>query len=110
MFFPRIDLVRLRRDRASLASQCLDLKRALGRPWLAPMADTQRRLTRLRRALTELHVLLAWTRGRLHVRMPPRDLAPSTEPWDGRAWNARIAERVALDYPLATAAQEVAPS
>lgn len=72
------------------------------------MADPQRALRRLGRTLTELHVLLARARARLHVLTPPRELPPSNEPWDALAWNTRIAERVALDYALPAAAEEVA--
>ena len=92
-----IDTHRLRTDIASLASECTDLKRALRQTWTHPMADEQRRLSRRRRHLTELHVLLASLRGRLHVTRPPRDLAD----WDRAEWHARIAARVGIEYALA---------
>ncbi len=108
MRFDRIDVSRLKSDLAAVASQCLALKRALRRPWEEPMADTQRRLCRLRRRATELHVLFALRRGRFHVIAPPRERSPSDAAWDREAWNARVAERAALDYALPSDAAEVA--
>lgn len=60
------------------------------------MADAQRALARARLRATELHVLLAWTRGRLHVRGRVGE-----EP---RALAMRVTARLAKDY-----AREVAP-
>jgi len=98
MLFDRIDSDKLKRDIASLATECIELKRPLRTTWTRPMADEQRRLCRRRRQLTELHVLLAQSRGRRHVAAPPRGAAAE---WDAEAWNARIAARVALDYARA---------
>jgi hypothetical protein len=108
MPFDRIDIAHLRRDLLTLAAQCLALKQALRKPWVEPMAEAQQRLCRLRRRATELHVLSALRRGRLHVISPPRDLPPAAEAWDKQAWNARVAERAALDYALPSEAAEVA--
>ena len=66
------------------------------------MGEEQRQLARARRHLTELHVLLAWARGRLHVRVPPWSLRESigftAAAWDAGAHAAHIAARVARDY------------
>jgi len=62
------------------------------------MADDQKRAARLRRNLTELHVLRAWARGKLHVTVAPQALRGLIPPWDARAHAARIAERLAPDY------------
>jgi hypothetical protein len=91
----RIDTHRLKNDIRDLAAECTLVKRLLRAPWERPMADEQKRACRLRRSLTELHVLLAWTRGRLHVTSPPRP----TEGWDAQAHATRIADRLAPDYP-----------
>lgn len=48
-----------------------------------PMGEPQRRFARVRRKLTELHVLLPWARGRLHVVRPPRERSTLAE-WSGR--------------------------
>ncbi len=74
------------------------------------MADEQRRLVRLRRRLTELHVLLARARGRFHVATPPHEVRQANASWDREAWSDRVAGRVALDYALAADAQEVKAS
>ena len=87
---PRLDLPRVRRDLAALAAECSDLKRSLRRPWREPMGEVQRALARARLRATELHVLLAWTRGRLHVRARVGE--------DPRAHAARVSARVARDY------------
>jgi hypothetical protein len=92
-----IDGNRLRADLGALARECRALKNVLRTTWTRPMADEQRRLARLRRKATELCVLLAFSRNRVHVRAV-RDVE------DVVAWHAAIAERVAKDYPLARAA------
>ena len=86
-----IDGPKLRADLGVLAHECRALKSVLRETWTRPMADEQRRLTRLRRRVTELCVLRAWSRRRLHVR--------NVE--DAEAWHAAIASRVAKDYALA---------
>ncbi|MFO0759226.1 MAG: hypothetical protein U0359_22230 [Byssovorax sp.] len=108
MLFDRLDRSRLRRDIAELTLQCLSLKQVLRRTWTEPMAESQRRLLRAQRNVTELLVLLALSRKRLHVRRPPRDLPPSEEAWSAEAHNLRIAERVARDYALPSEHQEIA--
>jgi hypothetical protein len=99
MFIDSIDYQRLRNDLAILAVEAKQLKRLLGSTWLRPMADEQRRLARTRRRSTELHVLYAYARGRIHVSTPPHD-APSDGAWDCAKWHARIAGLVAPDYTL----------
>jgi hypothetical protein len=91
-----IDSERLRADLGVLARECRALKNVLGTTWPRPMADEQRRLARLRRKVTELCVLRAHSRGRLHVK--------SVE--EPEAWHARIAARVAKDYPPAADARD----
>jgi hypothetical protein len=99
-----IDTRRLRADLGALGRDCRALKDLLGETWTRPMADEQRRLARLRWRVTELCVLRAWTRRRLHVSRPPRHGAPPERPeaWDREAWHARIAERVQKDYEVPT--------
>ena len=94
----RIDIRRLRREIASTSAECISLKRVLRRAWTRPMADEQQRLARVARRVTELCILLARTRGRYHVTVPPRDARQASTPWDRDIWSARIADRVALDY------------
>jgi hypothetical protein len=89
-----IDGNKLRADLGVLARECRALKNVLRTTWTRPMADEQRRLVRLRRKVTELCVLRAFCRERLHVRAV-RDVV------DVVAWHAAIAERAAKDYPLA---------
>ena len=98
MLRDRIDIVRLRNDLAAVVVEHIPVKRALRSRWERPMAEEQRRLRRLRRRITELCVLLAATRGRLHVIAAPREGRAPGEPWDAAEHNGRIAERIALDY------------
>ncbi len=86
-----IDGPKLRADLGVLAHDCRALKNVLRETWTRPMADEQRRLARLKRRVTELCVLRAWSRRRFHVR--------NVE--DAEAWHAAVASRVAKDYPLA---------
>lgn len=100
-----IDRARLRADLAALASECTSLKRALRSTWTRPMAEEQRRLCRLRRRATELHVLYASSHGRVHVTSVPRDAAGDG---DAPSWHARVAARVAREYTI-VAMQPEAP-
>ena len=93
-----IDSERLRADTNALARECRALKDVLGTTWTRPMADEQRKLVRLRWRVTELCVLRAWSRQRVHVTNAPRG---SEQNWDRAAWHAKIAERVAKDYACA---------
>jgi hypothetical protein len=94
---------KLRADVGALARECRASKKLLGTTWTGPMADEQRRLARLRWRVTELCVLRAWTRGKRHVTKAPRAIADTGAEWDGDAWHAQIAERVAKDYEMADA-------
>ena len=71
------------------------------------MVDEQHRFARDRRELTELFVLLALTRKKLHITTPPREVRdgwrfdPST--WDAKAYALAIATRLLPAYaPTAT--------
>ena len=99
-----IDSERLRADTCALARECRALKDVLGTTWTRPMADEQRKLARLRWRVTELCVLRAWTREKVHVTNAPRG---SADDWDRAAWHSKIAERVAKDYASPVAAANV---
>jgi hypothetical protein len=61
------DARRLTAEIRLLIEDCIHLKRLLGSRWTRPMAEEQQRLVHTRRKLTERFVLLAASRGRLHV-------------------------------------------
>lgn len=71
----------------------MQLKRALRATWTRPMADEQRRRVTLRARITELFVVLAASRGRVHVTRPPRGHAG---PWDARAHADAVVARVSV--------------
>ncbi|MBX3227197.1 MAG: hypothetical protein KIT84_35325 [Labilithrix sp.] len=96
-----LDQTRIRHDIAQLNADCIHLKKLLRATWTRPMADEQRRQARVRRKLTELFVVLAAARGRLHVVRPPRDVDPTT--WDAAAYHRRVSERLAAEYAAAVA-------
>jgi hypothetical protein len=89
-------------DIAAFAVECARVKRLLRSRWLCPMGEQQKHLARLRRELTDRHVLLAWGRGRLHVVVPPRALRDAGAAWTAQSHAVRIAERLAPDYPPST--------
>jgi len=88
-----IALEKLRADIGALACECRALKSVLGETWTRPMADEQRRLSRLRWRATELCVLAAWAHGTRHA-WKVRGVE------DVAAWHARIVERVTKDYAV----------
>ena len=95
-----IDISKLVYDLHTLAAESRAVKAILRATWTRPMADDQRRLARIRRQTTELCVLRAFARGRLHVRSAPSGIAVGDPPWDAAAWHSRIASRVAKDYAI----------
>ncbi len=101
-----IDTIRLRADIASLARDAKATKTLLRTKWTRPLADEQKKLVRLRRRLTELHVLLAWSRGERHVTKPIHDTWYTGRGWD-ESWHLVVAERAAKDYE--THAMEATP-
>jgi hypothetical protein len=102
--FVSVDRARLGRDIVTLARDAVHLKSVLRTRWLRPMGEEQRRLIRVRRSLTELFVVLALSRGKLHVKNPPREVreigGPGFDPatWDGAAWARTVAARRLEDY------------
>jgi hypothetical protein len=105
--FVSVDRARLGRDIAALERDAVHLKSLLRTRWLRPMGEEQRRLVRVRRSLTELFVVLALSRGKLHVKQPPREVRDSGGPgfdpatWDREAWARNVAARRLEDYQRA---------
>ena len=104
------DLSAVRKDLFLLVAESRGLAAELRRTWTRPMAEEQRSRARIARRITELLVLVAFRRGRIHVRTRPRGI-PSDAPWDAVTFARSEALRVAAPYatpevslPLATAA------
>jgi hypothetical protein len=64
----RIDEKKLADDVVRLVVECTELKLLLRKTWTRPMADEQRRYARARRNVTDLFILTAHSRGRVHAR------------------------------------------
>jgi hypothetical protein len=115
-----IDASRLKSDINALIADCIHLKTLLRTRWTRPMAEEQKRLARVRRKLTDLFILLAASRKRLHIIHAPREVRDSGGPdfdlkaWDAAAYNATIANRLLPEYAVAvlvsTTASEAAAS
>jgi hypothetical protein len=108
MLSSKIDRLRLARDIRALIADCIHLKRLLRTRWTRPMAEEQQRHLRLARHLTERFVLLAASRGRLHVIRRPRELAPDAT-WDAITHNRTIAERLLPEYATPETMTEARP-
>ena len=67
-----MDIERLNEDRRALEAQLRAAKAELRTTWTRPMADVQVRLLRLKNHATELYILRAWLRGKLHLPDPER--------------------------------------
>ena len=68
----KINMERLRHDRRKLDERIRATKRVLRTTWTQPMAHAQHELLALKLEATELCILRAWLRGRLHVPDPDR--------------------------------------
>jgi hypothetical protein len=104
------DRSRLRDDILTHARESVRLKTLLRTRWERPMAEEQRRHARLRRRLTELHILYAASRAvaatapkGLHVVHPPCDARDTSAAFDAVAYNTRVAARVLNEYALTAA-------
>ena len=97
----KLDKLAIRSDVLRFGIESRRLKSCLRTRWERPMADEQRRLLVVQRKLTELFVLMAALRGRLHVTAPPREWAGS---WSAEAYRDRIVAGCAPAYerPLPT--------
>jgi hypothetical protein len=106
-----IDSDRLVKDIEAIVADCIHLKSALRTRWTKPMAEEQKQLIRVRRALTERFILLAASRRRIHIIHAPRQVRDQpgfdAKTWDAAAYNATIATRLLPEYtdgaPLADA-------
>ena len=102
-----VDVFRIIADIKSTAERIRPLKKALRRTWEEPMGDVQVALVRLKRRATELCILRAHLRGRIHVhKRPPSCYCGKV--WDPERHASRVAERVALAYALEDEEQSVA--
>lgn len=91
-----LDRQLLRADIFEMSGNIGALKRVLRRTWTEPMAEKQRALCQLKRRVTELYALLAYSRGRYHVR----HCRSSAEPWDCDAFHRSVAERLSGRYAI----------
>ena len=64
----RSDEKKLADDVVRLIVECTELKALLRKTWTRPMADEQKKYARARRAVTDLFILTAHDRGRVHAR------------------------------------------
>jgi hypothetical protein len=100
-----IDPYLVQQDILSIEAKIREVKAPLRRPWVKPMADEQSDLVRLRSEATDLYILRAWMRGRLHRQNPPEETRASLisagrdlSTWDAEAHAEEVAERVAYRY------------
>ena len=95
-----LDISKLRFRIQDLTNDSLHLKSQLRVAWTRPMAGEQQRLVRVRRELTDLFVLLAFSakgKKKLHVRTAPRHFVGE---WDAAAYHQKIAMRLIPDYSI----------
>lgn len=66
-----IDIAQLKADRKALDERILEAKKQLRTTWTRPMGAVQAQLLELKAQVTELHILRAYARGRLHLANDP---------------------------------------
>ncbi|MFZ5890666.1 MAG: hypothetical protein ACOY0T_06410 [Myxococcota bacterium] len=89
-----LNWAQLRADVRELEKEIRQLKRLLRACWLRSMAAEQRELLRLKLRVTELLVLRAFSRGKLHAKHGHGSAEEAFE------YHRRVAERVAPVYAL----------
>ena len=62
-----MDNIKLKNDRKALEERIREVKKELRSTWTRPMAGLQTEHLRLKKEATELCILRAWSRGRLHL-------------------------------------------
>lgn len=62
-----MDTQRLKEDRKALEERIREVKAELRSTWTRPMGDVQVEHLRLKKEATELCILRAWLRGKLHL-------------------------------------------
>lgn len=92
-----IDTAELRALINQTAAEIKPIKRILRAPWTRPMAAEQKTLAVLRRKATNLCILRAFCRGKLHRPKPPRDYAGT---WMPHTYHRKVAEQTADRYRL----------
>lgn len=80
------------------ADESRRLKALLRQTWTEPMQEVQAALLRCQRRTTELCILRAYLRGRLHLEGPLRAGAFPGMSWDRERYHRSVAERVAQDF------------
>lgn len=66
-----IDIAQLKADRKTLDERILEAKKQLRSTWTRPMGSVQVQLLGLKAQVTELHILRAHVRGRVHLANDP---------------------------------------
>lgn len=92
-----VNLHLLRAALRAHAEESRALKAALRRTWTTPMGQVQRALRRCQRRTTELCILRAFLRGRMHLEKPLREGAYPGMSWDGPRYHALVAARLAAE-------------
>lgn len=91
----------------SLAEESRRCKAILRRRWPDPVPESiaaaQRAWVSCRRRTTELLILRAWLRGRLHLQKPLRDGAYPGMEWDQERYHRLVAERTASRFVMEVA-------
>ena len=125
MSFVSLSRSAVRADLAPLVVESRRLARLLRLPFTRPMGDEQRAKARLARRITELSVLLAHLRGKLHVTSRPLHALPASRAalpasqasratfpedvtFDAQVYARTIAEAVAVVYTRAPASEPAA--
>jgi len=105
MKIEHIDPYLVQQDIRNIEAEIAKVKAPLRTTWTKPMGREQFDLLRLRAEATDLYILRAWMRGKLHRTNPPeatralllsegRDLSE----WDAREHAQEVAERMASRY------------
>ncbi len=107
MSFTSLSRSAVRADLVPLVVESRRLARLLRRPFTRPMGEEQRAKARLARRITELSVLLAYLRGKLHVSSRTAT-CPKDATFDAMVYARTIAEAVAVVYTRAPASEAAA--
>jgi hypothetical protein len=96
----KINIQKLKQDIHEIEAEIAAIKQPLRTTWTRPMGKEQWDLITLRSKATDLYILRAWNRGKLHRQNPPEAIRVGSGFWSPEEHAQAVWERLAPDYEI----------